>query len=107
MIETINDRFRSERNDVKVNEAVRRCLENIVNENCVSNQCSLNAELRRRLPEKPTKCERTVESHLDAMLYSLKLAYCKLTERNRPDVIERHHELINMLTGSWKNPLCL
>ena len=71
---------------------MRDSLENVVNENYMLTLTAINAELRRRLPEKPDICERTVGNHLDGMLYSLKLAYRRPTERNRPDVIERRHE---------------
>ena len=88
----INERLRDGRNNIKVDEELRDCTEIIVNKNCMLTLTAINAELRRRLPEKRITSDRTVGNHLDGMLYSLKRAYRRPTERNRSDVIECRHE---------------
>ena len=68
------------------------CIENMVRKNCMWTLTAINAELRRRLPEKRIISDRTVGNHLNGMLHSLKLAYRRPPERNRPNVCEPHHE---------------
>ena len=46
----IQDGPRDGRNNVRVNDEIRDCLEEIINENCLLTLCRINSELRRRLP---------------------------------------------------------
>ena len=43
-----------------VEDEVRQCLEEIINENCVLTLSQINGELRRRLPAKPLIHDQTV-----------------------------------------------
>ena len=84
------------RNNVRVDDEMRECLEDIINENCVLALAQINRELRGRLPAKPQIHDRTVARTLDGMLFSVKLARPVPADRNRPDVIQKRVEY-----GNW------
>ena len=71
---------------------LRQCLEEILSENPMLTLEAINAELRKRLPDRPAVHARTIAKHLDGMLYNLKLAHRVSPERNRADAIERRNE---------------
>ena len=83
------ERPRGGRNNVKVNDEMKQCLEAIVNENCTLTLEAINTKLEDRLPEMATVNVRTIAKHLDGMLYTLKLSRQLPAERNRPEVIQR------------------
>lgn len=85
----VDERPRGGRNNVKVDEEMKQCLNEIIDENCLLTLRELNEELRRRQPRKPFVHDRTVGKALDGMLVSVKLARSVPAERNRPDVLER------------------
>ena len=88
----VHKRQRGGRHNIKVNEEMRQCLEEILNENPMMTLEAINASLRERLPDHPAIHVRTVAKHLDGMLYTLKLAHRVPADRNRADVIERRNE---------------
>ena len=61
---TCRERPRGGRNNVLVDDEMRQCLEDIINENCVLTLSQINGELRRRLPTKPLIHDRTVARNL-------------------------------------------
>ena len=65
----IQERPRGGRNNVHVDNEMRDCLEEIINENCLLTLAQINHELRRRLPVKPEIHDRTVAKALDRMLF--------------------------------------
>ena len=77
-----------------VDDEMRQCLENIINENCVLTLSMINGELRRRLPAKPLIHDRTVARK--RMLFGVKLARPVLADRNRRDILQRRQEY-----GNW------
>ena len=85
----IQERPRGGRNNVRVDEEMRDCLEEIINENCLLTLARINSELRRRLPLKPQIHDRTVARTLDGMLFRVKVARPLLADRNRPDVMNK------------------
>ena len=88
----VGGRPRGWQNHVKVNEEMRRYLEAILNENCTVTLTAINAELQRRLPDKPYVSDRTILKHLEGMLFTLKLLHRVTAERNRQNVVECRHE---------------
>ena len=46
-----------------------RCIQRIVDEDCIFSLRAIITELRRRLPEKQQVYERAIGKHLDRMLY--------------------------------------
>ena len=84
----VADLPRGGRNNVKVDDDMRQCLLDIVDEDCTLTITAINQELRRRLPRKPHIHDRTVGRALDGMLITLKLTRRLPADRNRPDVIE-------------------
>ena len=88
----VDERRRGGRNNVRVDDVMKNCLEEIVNENCLLTLRAINSELRRRLPEKPHVHDRTIATHLNGMLFTLKLSQRVSAERNRPDIIERRYQ---------------
>ena len=74
---------------MRVDEEMRDCLEEIINENCLFTLAQINSELRRRLPLKPQIHDRTVARTLDGMLFRVKLARPLLAVRSRPDVMNK------------------
>ena len=85
----IRERPRGGRNNVRVDDEMRDCLEEIINENCLLTLTQINHELRRRLPVKPEIHDRTVSRTLDGMLFRVKLARPLPADRNRPDVLNK------------------
>ena len=88
----VDERPRGGRNNVKVNEEMRQCLEAILEENPMLTLEAINRKLREELPDRPHVHVRTVAKHLDGMLYTLKLAHRVPADRNRADVIQRRNE---------------
>ena len=74
---------------MRVDEEMRDCLEEIINENCLFILAQINSELRRRLPLKPQIHDRSVARTLDGMLFRVKLARPLPADRNRPDVTNK------------------
>ena len=72
------------RNNVRVDEEMRNCLSEIVDDNCLLTLWQINRELRRRLPNKPFIHDRTVASTLDGMPFRVEVAHhSQLSETDR------------------------
>ncbi|XP_068701076.1 uncharacterized protein [Montipora foliosa] len=95
----IAERPRGGPNHVRVDNEMRDCLNDILNENCLLTLTQLNQELRQRLPRKPRICERTVARTLEGMLFRVKLARPVPADRNRPDVIQKRLDYANWFMG--------
>ena len=78
-----------------VDDEMRKCLENIIDENCVLTLRQINGELRRRLPAKSLIYDRTVARDLEGMLFRIKLARPVPADRNRRDTLQRRQEYEN------------
>ena len=63
----IRERPRGGRNNVRVDDEMRHCLEEIINENCLLTLTQVNHELRRRLPVKPEIHDRIKDIRRDAV----------------------------------------
>ena len=85
----IQERPRGGRNNVRVDDEMRDCLEQIINENCLLTVAQINRELKRGLPVKPEILDRTVARTLDGMMFRVKLARPLPADRNRPDVLNK------------------
>ncbi|XP_048581595.1 uncharacterized protein LOC125561377 [Nematostella vectensis] len=92
----IEERPRGGRNNVRVDDEMRDCLNDSINDNCILTLSRINQELRRRLPLKPRIHDRTVARTLDGMLFRVKLARLLQAERNRPDVLQKRVDY-----GNW------
>ena len=92
----VAERPRGGANNVRVDNEMRDCLEEIINENCLLTLAQINQELRQRLPRKPVIHDRTVVRTLEGMLYRVKLAMPLPAERNRPDVLQKRVDY-----GNW------
>ena len=92
----IRERPRGGRNIVLVDDEMRQCLEDIINENCVLTLSQINGELRGRLPAKPLIHDRTVARNLEGMLFRVKMVRPVPADRNRRDVLQKRQEY-----GSW------
>ena len=95
----IRERPRGGANNVRVDDEMRDCLQDILNENCLLTLTQMNEELRRRLPAKHRIHHRTVARTLEGMLFSLKLARPLPADRNRPDVIQKRYDYANWFMG--------
>ena len=95
----IAERPRDGANHVRVDDAVRDCLDDIINESCLLTIAEMNRELRLRLPHKPVIHDRTVARALEEMLYRVKLARPLPADRNRPDVLQKRVEYGNWFMG--------
>ena len=59
---------------MQVDDEVRQCLQDIINEKCVLTQSQINGELKRRLPAKRLIYDhRTVVRNLERKLFRVKL----------------------------------
>ena len=65
----IRKRPRGGTNNVCMDDEMRHCLEEIINENCLLTLTQINHELRRRLPVKPEIHDRTVSRKLDGCCF--------------------------------------
>lgn len=74
---------------MRVDDEMRDCLEEIINEKCLLTLTQINHELRRRLSVKPEMHARTVSRTLDGMLFRVKLARPHPADRNRADVLNK------------------
>ena len=74
---------------MRVDDEMRDCLEEIINETSLLTLTQINHDLRRMLPVKPEIHDRTVSMTLDGMLFRVKLARTLPADRNRPDVLEK------------------
>ena len=92
----VRERPRCSRNNVRVDDEMRECLEEIINENCVLTLSQINGEFRRRLPDKPLIHDRTIARNLEGMLFRVKLVRPVPAERNRRDILQRRQEY-----GNW------
>ena len=79
-----------------VDDELRQCLEDIINENCVLTLSQINEELSRRLPAKHLIHDRTVARNLEGMLFHVKMVRPVPADRNRCDVLKRMQEY-----GNW------
>ena len=64
-----------------VDDEVRQCLQDIINEKCVLTQSQINGELKGRLPAKRLIYDRTVARNLERMLFCVKLVRPVLADR--------------------------
>ena len=92
----IRERPRGGRNNVLVDDEMKQCLENIINENCVLTLSQINGELRRRLPAKPLIHDRTVEIWKECCFA---LNWLGPSQQTETDVIFSKEDK-NMETGS-------
>ena len=97
----IAERPRGDPNHVLVDNEMRECLNDILNENCLLTLAQMNEELRRRLPGKPRIHDPTIARTLEGMLFTFKLARPLLADRNRPDVIEKRFGYANWYPRSF------
>ena len=72
---------------MRVDDEMRQCLEEIINENCVLTLSQINGELRRRLPAKPLIHDRTIARNLEGILFRVKLNWFGLSQQTETDVI--------------------
>ena len=70
----IAERPRGGANNVCVDNEMKDCLNDILNDNCMLTLAQINQELRRCLPRKPRINDRTVARTLDGMLFRFKIA---------------------------------
>ena len=70
----IAERPRGGKNNVRVDEEIKECLSDIVNENCILTLSKINQELHQCLPNKPEIHNCMVSRTLQGMRYQLKLA---------------------------------
>ena len=95
----VAERPRGGANNVRVDNEMKDCLNDILNDNCMLTLAQINQELRRRLPRKPRIHDRTVARTLDGMLFRFEIARRQPAERNRPDVIQKRHDYANWFMG--------
>ena len=91
----IQERQRGGRNNVRVDDEMKDCIEQIINENCLLTLGQINRELRDQLPVKPEIHDRTVARTLDGMLFRVKLTRLLPAYRNRPDVLHKRVDYAN------------
>ena len=91
----IAERPRGGANHVRVDDEMRNCLNDIINENCLLTLAQINQELRQRLPQKPAIHDRTVARTIEGMFYRVKLARPLPADRNRLDVLQKRVDYAN------------
>ena len=71
---------------MKVDDDIKQCLNDLVDDNCMLTLTEINRGLGRRLPRKPQIHDHTVGRTFDGTLVSLELVRPLSVDRNRPDV---------------------
>ena len=80
-----------------VDDEMRQCLEEIINENCFLTLSQINGEFRRKVPAKPLIHDRTrLLEIFEEMLFRVKLVRPVPADRNRRDILQRRQEY-----GNW------
>ena len=74
---------------MRVDDEMRDCQEEIINENCLLILRRINSKLRRWLSLNPEIHDRTMARTLDGVLFGVKLARPLPADRNRPDVLNK------------------
>ena len=74
---------------MRVDDEMRDCLEEIINENCLLKLSHINHKQRKTLPVKPKIHDRTASRTLNGMLFRVKLARPFPADRNRPGVLDK------------------
>ena len=64
-----------------VDNELRQCLHDIINEKCVLTQSQINGELKRRIPAKRLIHDRFVARNFERMLFRVKLVQPVLADR--------------------------
>ena len=95
----IAERPRGGPNHRKVDDEMKQCIEEILNENPVLTLDGINRLLQERLPDKPRIHSRTVGKVSNGMLYTFKLVRRCPAERNRPDVIQSRRDYAAWFLG--------
>ncbi|XP_068712974.1 uncharacterized protein [Montipora foliosa] len=99
----IAERPRGGANHVRVDDAMRDCLDDIINENCLLTIAEMNRELRVRLPHKPpvrtNKPGAPLLGLAKSIYYRVKLARPLPADRNHPDVLQNRVEYGNWFMG--------
>ena len=95
------------RNNVKVDDDMKDCRNNIPDENCMLTLNQINQELRNRCPTKPHVHQRTIAKALDGIMVTVKFARPVPTERNRLDVIDRRHQYANWFMAEGVINYCI
>ena len=85
--------------NVRVDNEMKDCLNNILNDNCMLTLAHINQELRQHLPQKPRIHDRAVARTLDGMIFHFKISRHQPAEWNRPDVIRKHNDYANWFMG--------
>ena len=98
-VESLKDHVGGGANNVCVDNEIKDCLNNILNDNCMLTLAQINQEIRRSLLRKPRIHDRTVARTLDGMLFRFKIARRQPGERNRPDVIQKRHDYADWFMG--------
>ena len=79
-------------NNAKVDEEMRQCLNEIIDDKCLRIFAQINQQLRRRLPAKPFIHDRTVGKILVVLLFTAKRVRPLPVEKNQPDFIQKRFD---------------
>ena len=79
---------------VKVDDEMRRTVEEILRENAAITLENMNEELRRRLPNKPHICDSHLGRVCHGMFFTMKKLEPAPFDRNRPDVKDERHRYV-------------
>lgn len=89
--EDITNRARGGATRVKVDDEMRRAVEEIIGENAAITLKNMNIELRRRLPHKPHICDSHLGRVCHGLFFTMKKLEAAPFDRNRDDVKEERH----------------
>ena len=93
----IAERPRGGANHVRVDDEMRNCLNDIVNENSLLTLAQISQEFTQRFPRKPVIHDCTIARTLEGMLFRVKLARPLPADRNRPDVLQKKSRLCQLV----------
>ena len=75
----VQERPRGGRSNMKMDDDIKQCLNDTVDDNSMLPPTEINRELRRWLPRKPQMHDHTVGRTLDGMLVSLRLWFLAMS----------------------------
>ena len=89
--------FRGGSHNCKVDNEIRLVLQSIIDEEPLLTLNQINAELRRRLPGKPTIDASTLSKTLRGMLITMKLSQDVVSQRNSESVLTQRKDYASWL----------
>ena len=90
----------------KVDSSMLDFIVEILEENALVTVSNLNKELRRRYPNKPVICDKSLSNAIDGLAFTLKLSHDTPSQRNSSETkVDRKQHVVWMMSAEVVNSL--